>query len=61
MPLGRLREPAKEKRRANIVIVTKCPKNLSPINFRIISDKLLLKPNQNLFFTIKINFDKIRI
>lgn len=56
MPLGRLREPAKEKRRANIVIVTKCPNNLSPINFRIISDKLLLKPNQNLFFTT-IDYD----
>jgi tetraacyldisaccharide 4'-kinase len=30
LPAGRLREPMKGKRRADIVIITKCPKDLKP-------------------------------
>jgi tetraacyldisaccharide 4'-kinase len=51
LPAGRLRESPNGKRRAHIVIVTKCPKNISPIGFRVIRKSLALYPYQKLFFT----------
>ena len=51
LPYGRLREPIGEKSRAQIVIVTKCPKDIKPIDFRIISKRLQLYPYQRLYFT----------
>ena len=51
LPAGRLREPASGKDRAHIVVVTKCPKNLLPIQYTIIRKKLALKPYQKLFFS----------
>ncbi len=51
LPVGRLRESAKNKHRANIVIVTKCPGNMTPINFRIMQKELNLFPYQKLFYT----------
>lgn len=51
LPAGRLREPASNKFRANMVVVTKCPKELNPIDYRIISKHLSLFPYQSLFFT----------
>lgn len=51
MPYGRLREPVGEKSRAQIVIVTKCPQDIKPIDFRIISKRLQLYPYQRLYFT----------
>ena len=37
LPVGRLREPVDEKSRANIVIVTKCPDSLKPIDYRLLA------------------------
>ncbi len=51
LPMGNLREPAYNKKRANIVIVTKCPETVKPIDFRIITKELNLFPYQTLFFT----------
>lgn len=51
LPVGNLREPASNKKRANIVIVTKCPESAQPIDFRIITKELALLPYQNLYFT----------
>jgi tetraacyldisaccharide 4'-kinase len=51
LPMGNLREPAYNKKRANIVIVTKCPSDIKPIDFRLIGKKLALQPYQNLYFT----------
>ncbi len=51
MPVGRLREPARNKHRANIVIITKCPVNMVPIDFRIMQKELNLFPYQRLFYT----------
>lgn len=51
LPLGRLREPAYAINRANYVIVTKCPANISPIEKRIIAKQLNLKAYQQLLFT----------
>ena len=51
LPAGRLREPLKGKDRADIVIITKCPKNLKPMEFRVITKAMDLFPYQQLFFT----------
>ena len=51
LPVGDLREPASNMKRANIVIVTKCPDTAQPIDFRIITKELALLPYQNLYFT----------
>lgn len=51
LPFGRLREPASEKKRADIILVTKSPDNLQPIERRIFFKKLELLYFQNLYFT----------
>ena len=51
LPAGRLREPLKGKNRADVVIVTKCPKDLKPMDFRVITKAMDLYPYQQLFFT----------
>ena len=52
LPAGRLREPEKGKSRADIVIVTKCPRDMKPMEFRVITKAMGLFPFQNLFFTM---------
>jgi len=51
LPFGNLREPASSSRRADIVIVTKCPKNIDEIRKNKIKNKLNLKLSQKLFFS----------
>jgi tetraacyldisaccharide 4'-kinase len=51
LPYGRLRESAHEKSRANIIIVSKSPENISPIERRIMVKDLNLLPYQKLYFT----------
>jgi tetraacyldisaccharide 4'-kinase len=51
LPAGRLRENISSTRRASIVVVTKCPADLSPIDRRIFKNELKLLPWQSLFFT----------
>lgn len=51
LPMGRLREPANERYRADILIVTKCPQNMRPIEMRIIDKNLNFAPTQQLFFS----------
>jgi tetraacyldisaccharide 4'-kinase len=51
LPAGRLREPLDEKNRADMVIVTKCPKDLKPMEFRVLTKALNLYPYQELYFT----------
>ncbi|MBP3788016.1 MAG: tetraacyldisaccharide 4'-kinase [Prevotella sp.] len=59
LPAGRLREPLNGKNRADIVIVTKCPKTLNPINFRVITKAMGLYPYQDLFFTT-MSYDSLQ-
>ncbi len=56
LPAGRLREPLSGKNRADIVIITKCPKDLKPMEFRVLTKAMNLYPFQKLFFTC-INYD----
>ena len=51
LPLGRLREPAKAIERADIVILTKCPDNMKPVDFRLFKETFDLFPYQNLLFS----------
>ncbi len=59
LPAGRLREPLSGKNRADIVIVTKCPKELKPMNFRVITKAMNLYPYQQLFFTT-LDYDALQ-
>ena len=59
LPAGRLREPIESKNRADIVIVTKCPKDLKPMEFRVITKAMKLYPYQQLFFSTH-EFDTLR-
>ena len=59
MPAGRLREPQNGKARADIVIITKCPKDLKPMEFRVIIKAMDLYPYQQLFFTT-LEYDNLR-
>ena len=51
LPAGRLREPQSGKSRADIVIITKCPRDLKPMEYRVLTKALNLYPYQKLFFT----------
>lgn len=51
LPAGRLRESSKGRKRAQIVIVTKCPQDLKPIDYNITAKRLNLFPYQQLYFS----------
>lgn len=51
LPMGRLRDSVKEKRRADIVLVTKCPLDLSQEQKLSIEKELRLNSNQSIYFT----------
>jgi len=51
LPLGRLRESAEGSYRADMVVVTKCPQHIQPIEQRVIDTKLALPPSKPLIFT----------
>ena len=59
LPAGRLREPLNGKDRADIVIVTKCPKDLKPMEYRVITKAMNLYPYQHLYFTT-LEYDQLR-
>jgi len=51
LPVGRLREPRSASHRAHIVIYSKCPPSLKPIERRILSQEVDIMPYQYLFFS----------
>ena len=51
LPAGRLREPAVGKRRADIIVVTKCPDTLTPSDIRRVTQSLRPASHQSLFFS----------
>ena len=51
LPTGNLREPASGAQRAHIIVVTKCPKNMSVKKQIKIKKRLKLKNYQKLFFS----------
>ncbi|MCX2762517.1 tetraacyldisaccharide 4'-kinase [Aquimarina muelleri] len=57
LPTGNLRESRKGANRADVIIVTKCPSNISFEERERITKKLKIQSNQDLFFTT-INYQK---
>ena len=51
LPLGRLREPATQMRRANIIVVTKSPSNISAADKASIINEIKPLPHQQIFFS----------
>ncbi len=51
LPAGKLREPKSSCRRADIVIVTKCPHDITPTEEHGIERSLSLQPWQKLFYS----------
>ena len=51
LPWGRLRDLKVQSQKANMVIVTKCPDDMQPIEQRVISNRLGLATFQQLFFS----------
>lgn len=51
MPYGRLREPLRGINRADIVIVSKCPDNMSDLDYALFRKNLNLFPYQDVFFS----------
>lgn len=51
LPYGRLREPMSALNRADVVVITKCPETMTPMESRIIKTNLNLFPYQRLLFS----------
>lgn len=51
LPAGMLREPAANRNRANIILITKAPPDTRPIEMREYVNKLNLQIGQHLYFT----------
>ena len=51
LPVGSLREWPTGKKRADIIIATKCPANLSPVEKRIVQKKVAPDPHQQVLFS----------
>ena len=51
LPAGYLRESVRGRRRADIIIVTKCPDNLDKKSMADLTQRLKVRPEQQVFFT----------
>ena len=51
LPVGRLREKRKGSKRADIIVVTKCPLDIKPIDMRLIETELNPEVKQSVFFS----------
>lgn len=51
LPYGRLREPMRGVNRADMVIVSKCPENMSDLDYALFKKNLGLFPYQEIFFS----------
>ena len=58
LPAGELREWRSGSRRANIIIVTKCPVDIKPMEMRVVEMELKPETNQHLFFS-SFTYDEI--
>ncbi len=57
LPTGNLRESKRGAKRANVIVVTKCPNNLTMLEQKAIVKKLKPTKNQQVFFTT-ISYDE---
>lgn len=61
LPYGNLRESAGNMHRADIILVTKSPDDLSPIQRRLIVKEIDKAPYQNLYFTTIVYNDPLPV
>lgn len=59
LPTGNLRESRRGAKRADVIIVTKCPADISAEERKMIADKIKPKPGQKLFFSFIDYDDKV--
>jgi tetraacyldisaccharide 4'-kinase len=59
LPAGRMREQESGKYRAQIVIITKCPSNMKPMEYRVLTKQMNLYAFQQLYFTT-LSYGKLR-
>ena len=59
LPAGRMREQESGKYRAQIVIITKCPQDLKPMEYRVLTKQMNLYAFQQLYFTT-LSYGKLR-
>ena len=59
LPYGRLRESRHEHKRANIIIITKSPDEVNPLEKRLMTKNLKIFPYQELYFT-KIKYNDLK-
>ena len=52
LPVGNLRESAQNMYNVDIIVVTKCPDTIKPINLRIIENSMSLMASQHLYFSM---------
>src|SRR5690625_6556136 len=51
LPMGRVREPRRNAARADLIIVTKCPRDLSPDEKNKLREEIKPASDQHLFFS----------
>jgi tetraacyldisaccharide 4'-kinase len=51
LPVGNLREPASARYRASVIVVTKCPPQIKPIELRNLYNEIAPRPYQRVFYT----------
>lgn len=51
LPWGRLRDTRSQLKRADVVIITKCPNNLNPLEMKLLEKDAQLRPYQRLFLS----------
>lgn len=51
LPVGNLRESANARYRASVIIITKCPVSLKPIELRNLYNEIAPRPYQRLYYT----------
>lgn len=55
LPAGNLRESASQMKRAQIIIVTKCPPDIKPMEMRVLTSGIAPLPYQSLFFCTQVH------
>ncbi len=58
LPVGQMREPKCSMKRADVIVVTKCPDSITPMDMRIIRKNIDPYPYQALWFT-KLGYGEI--
>jgi tetraacyldisaccharide 4'-kinase len=57
LPSGSLRDNRREKRRADVIIMTKCPMDLSAHEMRAVEERINPRPGQTIFFSTLVYDD----